>query len=157
MRRKFGTFINPAIFGFGTLHDFLDYLGKCGHIKLEFGFVKSVENGNFDNHGAGYESDKFFRNDVEAKKSGHFFSEEKDAKNESARFLSEDEDVKLLSATADYYEAFPGQAQPESHQLLHYRHTVCNYRHSSLTTKILQDFLNFLSPKNQSNFGQHLL
>ena len=35
--------------------------------------------------------------------------------------------------------------------------TVCNYCHSSLTTKILQDFLNFLSPKNLSNFGQHLL
>ena len=30
-------------FGFGTLHDFLDYLGKCGHIRLEFGFIKSVE------------------------------------------------------------------------------------------------------------------
>ena len=40
MLRKFGTSINPATFGFGTLHAFLDYLGKCGHIKLEFRFVK---------------------------------------------------------------------------------------------------------------------
>ena len=29
-----------------------------------------------------------------------------------------------------------------------FKRTVCNYRHSLLTTKILQDFLNFLSPKN---------
>ena len=35
--------------------------------------------------------------------------------------------------------------------------TVCNYRHSSLTTKILQDFLNFLSPEIKAIFGQHLL
>ena len=53
MLRKYGTSINPATFGFGTLPDFLDYLGKCGHIKLEFGFVKSVEKEDFDNHGAG--------------------------------------------------------------------------------------------------------
>ena len=39
----YGTCINPATFGFVTLHDFLDYLGKCGHIRLEFGFIKSVE------------------------------------------------------------------------------------------------------------------
>ena len=47
------TSINPATFGFGTLPDFLDYLGKCGHINLEFGFVKLVEKEDFDNHGAG--------------------------------------------------------------------------------------------------------
>ena len=35
--------------------------------------------------------------------------------------LSQDEDVKLLSVAAEYYKAFPDQAQPESHQLLHYR------------------------------------
>ena len=106
MLRKYGTSINPATFGFGTLHAFLDYLGKCGHIKLEFGFVKSVE--NEDNHGAGYESDKFFPDepdDVEAKKSGHFSSDSKDSKTESARFFSEDdrdEDLKLLSVAAKY-------------------------------------------------------
>ena len=60
MLRKYGTSINPATFGFGTLHAFLDYLGKCGHIKLEFEFVKSVEKEDFDKHGAGYESDKFY-------------------------------------------------------------------------------------------------
>ena len=41
-------------------------------------------------------------------------------KTESARFFSEDEDVKLLSVAAEYYKAFPDQAQPESHQFLHY-------------------------------------
>ena len=102
MLRKYKTSINPATFGFRTLHDFLDYLGKCGHIKLEFGLVKSVEVEN--NHGAGYESDKFFPDDVETKKSGHFSSEEKDSKTESARFFSEDEDVKLLSVAAEYYK-----------------------------------------------------
>ena len=30
-------------------------------------------------------------------------------------------DVKLLYVAAEYYKAFPDQAQPESHQLLHYR------------------------------------
>lgn len=78
MIRKYGTSINPTTFGFVTLHDFLDYLGKCGHIKLEFGFIKTVEKEDFDNLGAGYESDKFYpENDVETKKSGHFSSEEK--------------------------------------------------------------------------------
>ena len=44
----YGTSITPPTFGFGTLHGFLDYLGKCGHIKLEFGFVKSVETSNLN-------------------------------------------------------------------------------------------------------------
>ena len=59
MLRKYGTRINPATFGF------------------------VIEKEDFDNHGAGYESDKFFPDDVE----------EKDSKTESARFFSEDEDV----------------------------------------------------------------
>ena len=115
MLRKYGTSINPATFGFGTLHAFLDYLGKCGHIKLEFGFVKSVE--DFNNNGAGYESDKFFPDD-ETKKSGHFSSEDtetKDSKTESARFFSEDEeDVKLLSAAAEYYKVRPSFLKKKS-------------------------------------------
>ena len=53
MLRKYGTRINPASFGFVTPHDFLDYLGKCNHNKLEFGYVKSVEKEDFDNYGAG--------------------------------------------------------------------------------------------------------
>ena len=65
MLHKYGTCINPATFGFLTLHDFLDYLEKCNHIKLEFGCVKSVDKEDFYNHGAGYESDKFFPDDVE--------------------------------------------------------------------------------------------
>ena len=77
MLRKYGTSVNPATFGFGTLPDFLDYLGKCGHINLEFGVVKLVEKEDFDNHGANYESNKFFPDDVET---GHFSSEEKDSK-----------------------------------------------------------------------------
>ena len=108
MLRKFGTCINPATFGFKTLHDFLDYLGKCGHIKLEFGFIKSVEKGNLQSW---VPSDKFFPEDVETKKS----SEEKDSKTESARFFFEDGDIKLLSVAAKYYKAFPDQAQAELH------------------------------------------
>ena len=107
MLRKYGTSINPATFGFGTLHAFLDYLGKCGHIKVEFGFVKSVEKEYFDKHGAGYESDKFYQlNDVENKKSDHTSSEGRDSKTESAQFFSEaeDEDLKLLSVAAEYYK-----------------------------------------------------
>ena len=105
MLRKYGTSINPATFGFGTLHAFLDYLGKCGHIKLEFEFVKTVEKEDFDKHGAGYESDKFY-NDVEKKNSDPISSEERDSKTESARFFSEaeDEDLKLLSVAAEYYK-----------------------------------------------------
>ena len=107
MLRKYGTSINPATFGFGTLHAFLDYLGKCGHIKLEFGVAKSVEKDDLDKHGAGYESDKFYQeNEVENKKSEYISSEERDSKTESARFFSEaeDEDVKLRSAAAEYYK-----------------------------------------------------
>ena len=107
MLRKYGTSINPATFGFGTLHAFLDYLGKCGHIKLEFGVAKSVEKDDLDKHGAGYESDKFYQeNEVENKTSDHISSEERDSKTESARFFSEaeDEDVKLRSAAAEYYK-----------------------------------------------------
>ena len=101
MLRKYGASINPATFGFVTLHDFLDYLGKCDHIKLEFGYVKSVEDDVEDNHGTGYESDKFFPDDVENKK---FSNEETDSKTESARFFSENEDAKLLSVAAEYYK-----------------------------------------------------
>ena len=55
----------------------------------------------FDKHGAGYESDKFYQeNGVENKKSDHISSEERNSKTESDRFFSEDEDVKLLSAAA---------------------------------------------------------
>ena len=36
----------------------------------------------------------------------------------------------------------------------HHFLTVCNYRCSWLTTKILQDFLNFLSPEIKAIFGQ---
>ena len=112
MLRKYGTSINPATYGFSTLHAFLDYLGKCGHIKLEFEFVKSVEKEDFDKHGAGYESEKFYQeHDVEIKKSGHISSEERNSQTESARFFSEDEDVKLLSVASEYYRAFPEQAQ----------------------------------------------
>ena len=105
MLRKYGTSINPATFGFSTLHAFLDYLGKCGHIKLEFEIVKSVEKEDFDKHGAGYESDKFY-NDVEKKNSDPISSEERDSKTESARFFSEaeDEDVNLRSVAAEYYK-----------------------------------------------------
>ena len=88
------------------------YLGLSGHIKLEFGFVKSVDKDDFDKHGAGYESDKFYQeNDVKNTKSDCVSSEEKDSKTESARFFSEDEDVKLLSVASEYYKAFPEQAQ----------------------------------------------
>ena len=103
MLRKYGTSINPATFGFSTLHAFLDYLGKCGHIKLEFEFVKSVEKEDFDKHGAGYESDKFLQ---EKDVWNHISSDERDSKTESARFFSEaeDEDLKLLSVAAEYYK-----------------------------------------------------
>ena len=47
MLRKYG--IPPLSDLYVTLHDFLDYLAKCGHIN-----VKSVEIDDFDNHGAGY-------------------------------------------------------------------------------------------------------
>ena len=98
----YGTSITPPTFGFGTLHGFLDYLGKCGHIKLEFEFVKSVEKEDFDKHGAGYESDKFYQeNDVKSTKSDCVSSEEKDSKTDSVPFFSEDEDVKLLSVAAE--------------------------------------------------------
>ena len=117
MLHKYGTCINPATFGFVTLHDFLDYLEKCNHIKFEFGCVKSVDKEDFDIHAAGYESDKFFPDDVEKKSS----TEEKDSKTESARFFSGDEDTKLLSAVAaEYYKVFPDKAQPDSHQILQY-------------------------------------
>ena len=82
--RKYGTSINSLTFGFVTLHDFLEYLEKSGHIKLEFEFVKSVEKEDFDKHGAGYESDKFYQeNDAESTKSDCVSSEEKDLKTES--------------------------------------------------------------------------
>ena len=81
--------INPATFDFVTLHDFPDYLGLSGQIKLEFGFVKSVDKDDFDKHGAGYESDKFYQeNDVKNTKSDCVSSEEKDSKTEPARFFS---------------------------------------------------------------------
>ena len=48
---------NPATFGFVLLDSL-----ECDHIKLESGCVKSVEVENKDNHGAGYESDKFAQN-----------------------------------------------------------------------------------------------
>ena len=107
MLRKYGTSINPATFGFGTLHAFLDYLGKCGHIKLEFGVVKSVEKEDVDKHGAGYESDKFLEEkDAEKVVWNHISSDERDSKTESARFFSEaeDEDVKLRYVAAEYYK-----------------------------------------------------
>ena len=72
----------------------------------------SVEQEDFDNHGN--ESDKFFPNDIETKKSCIFPVKKKIWK------FSEDEDVKLLSVAAEYYKTFPYQAQPESYQLLHY-------------------------------------
>lgn len=42
-------------------------------------------------------------------------------KTELDRFFSEDEDVKLISVAAEYYKVFLDKAQPDSHQLLHYR------------------------------------
>ena len=51
--------------------------------------------------GAGYESDKFYQeNDVKSTKSDCVSSEEKNSKTESARFFSEDEDVKQLTKTS---------------------------------------------------------
>ena len=50
-------FFNPATLGFVLLDSL-----ECDHIKLESGYVKSVEVENKDNHGAGYEPDKFAQN-----------------------------------------------------------------------------------------------
>ena len=78
--------------------------------------VKSIEKENFDQHG----SDKFYQeNEVNIKKSDHISCEERNSQTESARVFSEDDGIKLLSVVAEYYKAFPEQAQPES--LLHYR------------------------------------
>ena len=112
MLRKYGTSINSATFGFGSLHAFLDYLGKCGHIKLEFGVAKSVEKDDLDKHGAGYESDKFYQeNDVKSTKSDCVSSKEKDSKTDSVRFFSEVEDLELLSVAAEYYKVFLNKAR----------------------------------------------
>ena len=68
MLRKYGTRINPATFGF------------------------VIEKEDFDNHGAGYESDKFFPDDVE----------EKDSKTQLGFSLRMKMYVKLLSVAAEY-------------------------------------------------------
>ena len=62
MLRKYRSsikYVIPSLLDLFFLN--LDSL-ECDHIKLESGYVKSVEVKNKDNHGAGYESDKFAKN-----------------------------------------------------------------------------------------------
>ena len=74
-----------------SLHD---YPRKSDNIKLEFWYFKSVEEVDKDNHTnlTSFSRITILPDDVVKKKSGHFSSEEKDWKTESAQFFSEDKE-----------------------------------------------------------------